>query len=92
VCGWGNNEAQYYTTDSKNVRVENGNLIIEAHQDSLGGKAYTSTRIVSKQKGDWRYGRIEVRAKLHERQRHLAGHLDAFNRLEIWWLAGQWRD
>jgi beta-glucanase (GH16 family) len=64
VCGWGNNEAQYYTTDSKNVRVENGNLIIEAHKDSVGGKAYTSTRIISKQKGDWLYGRIEIRAKL----------------------------
>ena len=64
VCGWGNNEAQHYTTDSKNVRVENGNLIIEAHKDSLGGKAYTSTRIVSKLKGDWLYGRIEVKAKL----------------------------
>ncbi|MEY4929756.1 MAG: hypothetical protein RI909_480, partial [Bacteroidota bacterium] len=57
VCGWGNNEAQYYTKDSKNVRVENGNLIIEAHHDSLGGKAYTSTRLISKFKGDWLYGR-----------------------------------
>ncbi len=64
ACGWGNNEAQYYTQDAKNVRVENGNLVIEALQDSLGGKAYTSTRIVSKFKGDWRYGRIEVKAKL----------------------------
>jgi beta-glucanase (GH16 family) len=64
VCGWGNNESQFYTKDSKNVRAENGNLVIEAHKDSLGGKAYTSTRIVSKLKGDWLYGRIEVRAKL----------------------------
>ncbi len=62
-CGWGNNEAQYYTKDSKNVRVENGNLVIEVHKASLGGKAYTSTRIVSKLKGDWLYGRIEVKAK-----------------------------
>lgn len=23
VCGWGNNELEYYTKDSKNVRVEN---------------------------------------------------------------------
>src|SRR5262245_823609 len=64
VCGWGNNEAEYYTTDSKNVRVENGNLVIEAHKEARGGKSYTSTRIVSKMKGDWLYGRIEVRAKL----------------------------
>jgi hypothetical protein len=34
-----NNEAEYYTKDSKNVRVENGLLIIEAHKDSLGGKS-----------------------------------------------------
>ncbi len=64
VCGWGNNEAQYYTKDEKNVRVENGRLIIEARKDSVSGKAYTSTRLVSKLKGDWLYGRIEVKAKL----------------------------
>lgn len=64
VCGWGNNEQQYYTRDSKNVRVENGVLIIEAHKDSLQGKHYTSTRIVSKNKGDWLYGRVEVKTKL----------------------------
>lgn len=64
VCGWGNNEAQYYTKNSENVRIDNGILIIEARKDSLGGKAYTSTRLVSKHKGDWTYGRIEVNAKL----------------------------
>jgi beta-glucanase (GH16 family) len=64
VCGWGNNELEYYTSDSRNVRVENGILIIEARKEAKGGKAYTSTRIVSKGKGDWLYGRIEVRAKL----------------------------
>jgi beta-glucanase (GH16 family) len=63
-CGWGNNELQYYTDDPRNVRVENGKLIIEAHQDSSHNKSYTSTRIVSKGKGDWKYGRIEVMAKL----------------------------
>ena len=64
VCGWGNSEMEFYTNNAKNVRVENDKLIIEAHRDSLGGKAYTSTRIKSKFKGDWLYGRIEVKAKL----------------------------
>ncbi len=64
LCGWGNNELQYYTNNPTNVRVENGKLIIEVHNDSLGGRAYTSSRIVSKNKGDWLYGRIEVKAKL----------------------------
>ena len=62
--GWGNNEWQCYTNDSKNIRVENGTLIIEAHNDSLENKPFTSSRIVSKKKGDWLYGKIEVRAKL----------------------------
>lgn len=62
--GWGNNEQQTYTNSAKNVRVENGNLIIEAHRDSIEGRAFSSTRIISKHKGDWLYGRIEVKAKL----------------------------
>ena len=62
--GWGNNELEYYTRDPKNVRIEGGNLIIEARKDSLEGKPFTSCRIVSKGKGDWLYGRVEVRAKL----------------------------
>jgi beta-glucanase (GH16 family) len=64
VCGWGNNELQFYTSENKNVRIENGRLIIEAHHQAKGGKAYTSARVVSRNKGDWLYGRIEVRAKL----------------------------
>ena len=63
-CGWGNNELQYYSRDPKNVRVEDGKLIIEAHKDSLGGKPFTSTKIISRDKGDWLYGRFEVKARL----------------------------
>ena len=65
VCGWGNNEWQYYTTaQSKNARVQDGLLIIEAHKENIGSKAYSSARLVSKNKGDWTYGYIEVKAKL----------------------------
>lgn len=81
-CGWGNNELEYYTKDSKNVRIENGNLIIEAHKDSTVGKGYTSTRIVSKNKGDWKYGRIEARAKLPRGK----GTWPA-----IWMLSTEWK-
>jgi beta-glucanase (GH16 family) len=63
-CGWGNNEWQYYTKNPENVRVEDGKLIIEAHMDSLEGKAFTSSKIVSRNKGDWLYARFEIRAKL----------------------------
>ena len=63
-CGWGNNELQFYTNDPANVRVTNGLLVIEAKMDSVESKAFSSAKIVSRGKGDWRYGRVEVRAKL----------------------------
>lgn len=65
ICGWGNNELEYYTEKrEKNARVENGHLIIEVHKEKMGERDYTSARLVSKNKGDWKYGRIEIRAKL----------------------------
>lgn len=63
--GWGNKELQYYTERRKeNARVENGSLIIEARRDNWRGHEYTSARVISKTKGDWTYGRFEIRAKL----------------------------
>lgn len=63
--GWGNNELQYYRrNDSSTARVENGCLIIEAHKKNHKGSDYISARLVSRGKGDWRYGRFVVRAKL----------------------------
>lgn len=64
-CGWGNNELQYYTWNRKeNARVENGNLIVEARNEQYENAKFTSARLVTRQKGDWKYGRIEVKAKL----------------------------
>jgi beta-glucanase (GH16 family) len=64
--GWGNSESQYYSANrSENARVENGNLIIEARRDFLNNQyEYTSARLRSINKGDWTYGRFEIRAKL----------------------------
>jgi beta-glucanase (GH16 family) len=63
--GWGNNELQYYTdARSENARVENGKLIIEARKEAYQGNQYTSARLVTKGLGDWKYGKIEVRAKI----------------------------
>ncbi|HEY3401859.1 MAG TPA: glycoside hydrolase family 16 protein [Ohtaekwangia sp.] len=77
--GWGNNELQYYTEDEKNVTVKNDMLIIEAVKEEKG---YTSARIVSKGKGDWVYGRIDVRAKLPKGK----GTWPA-----IWMLSSNWK-
>jgi beta-glucanase (GH16 family) len=63
--GWGNNELQYYTAGRpENARVENGNLIIEARKEKWDSSNYTSARLISKGKGDWQYGKIEVSARL----------------------------
>ncbi|CAN5458078.1 hypothetical protein BH09BAC3_BH09BAC3_15390 [soil metagenome] len=86
VCGWGNNELEYYTSDAKNVRVEDGKLIIEAHKEEKGGKPYTSSKVVSKLKGDWLYGRIEVKAKLPEGR----GTWPAIWMLSTDWKYGGW--
>ena len=62
--GWGNNEAEYYTSDLTNARVENGKLVIEARKENKGGKFYTYARMLTQGKATWTYGRIEVRAKI----------------------------
>ncbi|MFN3404760.1 MAG: RICIN domain-containing protein [Cytophagaceae bacterium] len=63
--GWVNQERQNYTNRRlENCRVENGRLIIEARRDWFGGHEYSSARIRTAHKGDWLYGRVEVRAKL----------------------------
>lgn len=63
--GWGNQELQFYTeAREQNARVDGEVLIIEAHKESGFARNYTSARLVSKGKGDWTYGRIEVRAQL----------------------------
>lgn len=63
--GWGNNELQYYTEDRlKNARVEDGHLIIEAHQDTFKTRNYSSARLLTRGKQTWKYGRFEIRAKL----------------------------
>jgi len=59
-----NTEDQAYTQRLKNARVENGVLIIEAHQENYQGADYTSARLQSAGKGDFLYGRFEVRARL----------------------------
>ena len=64
--GGGNNELQYYVTN--NVRVKNGLLSIEARKGRYTGpqgtREYTSSRIRTRLKGDWSYGRFDIRAKL----------------------------
>jgi len=59
-----NNEAQYYTSRTENVRVEDGALVIEARREPWAGYEYTSGRVKTQGIVEFLYGRAEVRAKL----------------------------
>lgn len=66
LINWGNNELQFYTDREENLFLQDGYLHIRARQESFSGRNYTSARIRSIEKGDWTYGRFEIRAKLPE--------------------------
>ncbi|WP_373059582.1 family 16 glycosylhydrolase [Zunongwangia sp. H14] len=59
LCGWGNNERQVY--DRKYVEVADGKLVITAVKD---GDKYYSGKINSKDKVEFKYGEIEIKAKV----------------------------
>jgi beta-glucanase (GH16 family) len=63
-AGWGNNEVQYYTNRTDNVKVENGLLIITVKKENYQGSHYTSARLKTKGKYEFTYGKVEIRAKL----------------------------
>ncbi|MEP6926226.1 MAG: glycoside hydrolase family 16 protein [Ginsengibacter sp.] len=63
--GWGNNELQYYTNaDTNNALVQDGSLNIRVKKTQRDNNAYTSARLITKNKGDWTNGKIEISAKL----------------------------
>lgn len=69
--GWYNGELQYYAANRReNVRVEDGHLVLEARRERLsdepdfGGQDYASGKLVTQGLAAWKYGFVEVRAKL----------------------------
>lgn len=64
---WGNNELQWY--QSENATVADGMLTITAKAEEVqAGFPYTSARLRTAEKFDFKYGRVEVRAKAAEGQ------------------------
>ncbi|WP_462164071.1 di-heme oxidoredictase family protein [Pseudoalteromonas xiamenensis] len=69
LCGWGNQELQWYSEN--NIRIEdingepgNKGLVIEARRESVGGKGFTSGKIQSSNKLAIKYGMVEMRMKV----------------------------
>lgn len=64
LCGWGNNELEYYTSNSKNAYIKDGILTLEAVKESSNGSSFTSSKLVTLGKASWKYGRFEARMRL----------------------------
>ena len=64
--GWGNNELQFYRP--QNTSIQSGHLVITAKKEAFGGREFTSSRIITKGKQQFRYGRVDIRASLPKGQ------------------------
>ena len=64
--GWGNNELQYYQGD--NTSIIDGNLVVEARSQTLENSNYTSSRLITRGKQSFQYGRVDIRAVMPEGQ------------------------
>jgi beta-glucanase (GH16 family) len=74
IPGWGNSELQYYTGEAENVAADGlGHLAITARAVNTattelvcwyGPCSYTSARIISRDRLEVAYGRVEARLKL----------------------------
>jgi hypothetical protein len=66
LCDWGNNELQLYSDTEDNLKLENGRMTITARSE--GNNDFTSARIITKDKLEFTYGRIDIRAKMPKGQ------------------------
>jgi beta-glucanase (GH16 family) len=71
IPGWGNDELEYYTSGTNNVATDGlGNLKITAKEADgslmcyYGPCEYTSTRLLTKNRFEVAYGRVEARIKV----------------------------
>ncbi len=65
LCGWGNNELQTYT--EANTTIASGKMVITAALNA-GPPTYTSSRLTTQDKKEFKFGRIDIRAKLPQGQ------------------------
>lgn len=74
--GWVNNELQSYVDNPENIYLQDGSLVLKPVeiQNPDGTVSYTSGRVNTQNKHDFKYGIFEARAKVPEGQ----GFLPAF--------------
>lgn len=63
--GWGNRELETYTRSRRNAHLDgHGNLVIAARRGRNGGPRYTSARIKTQHRFDFKYGKVAVRMRV----------------------------
>ncbi|HJB46408.1 MAG TPA: family 16 glycosylhydrolase, partial [Candidatus Mediterraneibacter surreyensis] len=74
--GWVNNELQSYVDSPENIYLQDGSLVLKPveNRSEDGNVSYTSGRINTQHKHDFKYGLFEARVKVPEGQ----GFLPAF--------------
>lgn len=74
--GWVNNELQSYVDSPENIYIEDGSLVLKPVEtvNEDGSVSYTSGRVNTQNKHDFKYGLFEARVKVPEGQ----GFLPAF--------------
>ncbi len=71
LCGWGNQELEYYTSRPENARIDNGSLRIEARREAFQGKEFTSARLKTLGRMHFKYGTLEARIRVSNLQNGL---------------------
>lgn len=84
--GWGNHELENYTNSTDNAYIKDGVLYVTARKEASNGMNYSSARMVTADKGDWLYGRFEIKAKLPAGK----GTWPAIWMLPTDWAYGDW--
>ena len=65
--GWGNGESQWYTANNENnAYVSDGTLKIRAAREKTGNKNWSSSRMVTRNLKEFKYGYFEFRVKIPE--------------------------
>ena len=90
ICGWGNDESQYYTSSPSNVHASNGVLSITARKEDGFSRPFTSTRMVTRGLASFKYGRVQFRANIAKCK--ATGTWPALWMLPETWQYGGWPD
>lgn len=69
ICGWGNAELQWYSSDNVSIGAipgEPGNnaLVLDARNESINGYSFTSGKVTTENKFSLQYGMIETRIRI----------------------------